>query len=66
MTGSITTDEAREIIHSAESTYVPKGHTFTVYPLEDLMTTYAAVIGGAFVAFAIIWLLMRVLGGDRY
>lgn len=62
----ITGEPIREVIHSPESTYVPEGHTFTVYPVEDLMTTYAAVIGGAFVAFAIIWLLMRVLGGERY
>lgn len=64
---SITTEEALEILENSEvSAYTPKGHTFTIYSLDELMTTYIAVFGGAIVAFGIIWLLMRVLGGDRY
>lgn len=62
-----TPNEALNILGSSESlAYVPKGHTFTIYTAEDLISTYSVVIGGAIVAFAIIWLLMRVLGGERY
>lgn len=46
--------------------YVPKGHTFTIYSGEELVAVIAAVVGGAIVAYAIIWLLMRVLGGERH
>lgn len=67
--GSITQDEALEILENAEPTYVPGGHTFTIYSADELMTVYITVIGGAIVAFALVWLFMRMFngfGGDRY
>lgn len=64
---SITTEEALDILGNSESfAYVPEGHTFTIYTADDLTATYAVIFGGAVVAFAVIWLLMRVFGGERY
>lgn len=46
--------------------YVPKGHTFTIYTGEELVAVIAMAVGGALAAYAIIWLLMRVLGGGHH
>lgn len=67
--GSITRDEALNILENAEPAYNPAGHTFTIYSADELMTVYITVIGGAIVAFALVWLFMRMFngfGGDRY
>lgn len=67
--GQISTEEALEILENSEilvPAYVPKGHTFTIYTGDELLGVYAPLLGGAIVAFAIIWLLMRTLGGERY
>ncbi|MEK4427614.1 hypothetical protein [Solibacillus sp. FSL K6-1523] len=45
--------------------YEPKGHTFTIYEAEEIVSVFAVGIGGALVAYAIIWLVMRVLDGGR-
>ena len=67
--GRISPDEALEILENSEllvPEYVPKGHTLTIYSGDELLGVYAPLLGGAIVAFAIIWLLMRTLGGERY
>lgn len=66
--GQISTEEALEILEDSEilNEYVPKGHTLTIYSGDELLGVYAPLLGGAIVAFAIVWLLMRTLGGERY
>ena len=61
-TGQITTEQALQILESVE--YVPLGHTLTIYSGDELFTVYLSVFGGALAAFAIVVVLMRVLGGE--
>lgn len=64
--GGITQDEALNLLENAEEKYIPKGHEFTLYSGDELLSGIVPILGGAIVAFALIWLLMRVLGGERY
>lgn len=64
--GSITQDEALDLLENAEEKYIPKGHEFTIYSADEILGVIVPILGGAIVAFAIVWLLMRVLGGERY
>lgn len=67
--GQISQDEALLILENSGllvQEYVPEGHTFTIYSGDELLSVYALPFGGAIAAFAIIWLLMRTLGGVRY
>lgn len=62
--------EALEILENMQNgeieVYVPRGHSFTVYSLDENLTIYLTVFGAALFTFAIVVILMNALGGDRY
>lgn len=62
--GRITTDEALEILENSEiSRYVPQGHTFTVYTLDEIATVFFAVLGAIIIVYALYLFIMRAIGG---
>lgn len=63
--GRITNEEALEILENSEKTYVPQGHTFTLYDLDTTFPVYLGVLGAALVLYALVALIFNSLPRSR-
>lgn len=64
MTGSITTEEALEILENSQPSF--NGHSLAMYSFDELASVYFGVAGAAIIAYVAMIFVLRLFGGARY